>query len=141
MQIFFQCDLKKWTCHEKGGVHRTHNTSTVANKPCRLNYADLHYSHITPNLLTQQHDRPQVSFFSLTIHTCIRQRNFPLHSQHMYNLEITSFLWHQKTHKTTASAKICAQKQIYQTICSCTFLFICHLLNFTCVQHQPLIST
>ncbi len=58
------------------------------------NYWPALFAHTSQikDVQTQQHDRPQVSFFSLAVHTCIRQRNFPLHSQHMYNLESTSFL-------------------------------------------------
>jgi hypothetical protein len=106
---FFVHEHKRNMCNQKGGVHRTHNTSTVANEPCWLNFADLLYSHRTPNLLTQQlltgsflpisqvgdvqtqqHDQPQTSFFFLTAHTGIKQINFPLHLQNMYNPESTS---------------------------------------------------
>ncbi len=48
---------------EKGGVHRTHNTPTVANEPCRLDSADL--LHFTQN--------------SNPSHIVTTDRPFPLH--------------------------------------------------------------
>jgi hypothetical protein len=47
------CQIKvsnssSWPCNQKGGVHRTHSTSTVADEPCRLDSTDLFYSHRIP---------------------------------------------------------------------------------------------
>jgi hypothetical protein len=109
-------------CNQKGKVHRTHNTSTVANEPCRLRSTDLLYSHRTPNLLTQQlltgsflpisqvgdvqtqqHDQLQASFSFLTAYTDIKPRNFLFHLQNMYNPENTSSWNIRRLTKQTSS--------------------------------------
>ncbi len=52
---------KPLVCNQKGGVHRTHNTSIVANEPCQLNSADLLYTQNSKPSHTSTTDRPPFS--------------------------------------------------------------------------------
>jgi hypothetical protein len=118
-------------CNQKGGVHRTHSTSTVVDEPCRLDSTDLFYSRRIPIPLAQQLlTGPLCSHFS--DQRCTDTTTRPTSSilflprrSYMYqtkklSIAFTTYVqsrkhklsWHSKTHKTTASAKICAQKKI-----------------------------
>ncbi len=108
-------------CNQKGGVHRTHNTSVVAQEPCRLNSADLLYSrnskpshttttdqlfppHLTDRRCTDTTTRSTSSVLLLSHRSHRHQtKNFPFAFTKYVQSRKHRLSGLQKTHKTTAS--------------------------------------